>query len=57
MESKLDELRTQKPAVINIGVKEFVETLETQGAEVIHLEWSPPAGGDPEMESLLDQLL
>ncbi len=33
------------------------EALEIQGVRVIHVDWSPPAGGDQEMMSLLDRLL
>ena len=28
-----------------------------QGVEVIYVIWTPPAGGDPELMELLDQLL
>jgi len=28
-----------------------------QGVQVIHVIWTPPAGGDPELMELLDQLL
>ncbi len=57
MESKLDELLEHPPVVINVGVQDFAETLVAQGARVIHAEWSPPAGGDQEMMTLLDKLL
>ncbi|MBI4787026.1 MAG: fdrA domain protein [Chloroflexi bacterium] len=57
METKLDELLNHPPIIINIGVQDFAAALETQGAQVIHLDWSPPAGGDQEMLSLLDKLL
>lgn len=57
MESKLDELLQHPPIVINVGVQDFAEALATQGARVIHVDWSPPAGGDQEMMSLLDKLL
>ncbi len=57
MESRLDELLERAPIVINLGVRDFAETLETQGVRVIHVDWSPPAGGDQEMMSLLDKLL
>lgn len=57
MESKLDELLERPLLVVNIGVRDFAETLETQGVRVIHVDWSPPAGGDREMISLLDKLL
>jgi len=43
--------------VVNIGLKEFAESLVQQGVEVVQVDWIPPAGGDPEMLDLLDQLL
>jgi len=55
--NKLDELLQQGPAVINVGVKDFAETLQRQEVDVVHVNWTPPAGGDPELIELLDQLL
>lgn len=57
MPNKLDELLQQGPAVINVGVKDFAETLQRQEVDVVHVNWTPPAGGDPELIELLDQLL
>ena len=57
MESKLDELLEHPPIVVNIGVQDFGFALEAQGVRVIHVDWSPPAGGDQEMMNLLDKLL
>ena len=57
MPSKLEELLHQGPIAINIGVADFAEALQTQGAQVVHINWTPPAGGDPELMDLLDQLL
>jgi hypothetical protein len=54
---RLDELLDKGPVVVNIGVKDFANSLKTQGAEVTQVDWSPPAGGDREMIELLDQLL
>jgi len=54
---KLKDLLQNGPIAINIGIFDFAETLKIQGVEVIHLNWSPPAGGDPELIELLDQLL
>jgi len=54
---KLEELLHQGPIAINIGVVDFAETLQIQGVQVIHVNWTPPAGGDPELMELLDQLL
>jgi FdrA protein len=57
MPNKLEELLQQGPIAINIGVQDFAESLQFQGAEVVHVDWTPPAGGDPELIELLDQLL
>lgn len=47
-----------KPLVIiNIGVRKFAESLSEQEVEVVHIDWTPPAGGDEEMMDLLDGLL
>lgn len=57
MSDKLNDLLQNGPVAINIGIYDFAQTLQIQGVEVIHLTWSPPAGGDPELIDLLDQLL
>jgi len=55
--NKLDDLLKNGPIAINIGIYDFAESLQIQGIEVIHVNWAPPAGGDPEMMELLDKLL
>ena len=57
MENKVEELLQHIPVVINIGVGDFSQSLQMQGAQVVHVDWSPPAGGDEEMLTLLDKLL
>jgi hypothetical protein len=57
MNTKLQEMLDNKPVVINIGVRDFAESLEDQQVEVLHVEWAPPAGGDREMAELLEKLL
>ena len=57
MSNKLDELLQNGPVAINIGVQDFAASLQIQGAQVVHVDWSPPAGGDPELIELLDKLL
>ena len=42
---------------INLGVQDFADNLEAQGAQVVHVNWAPPAGGDPEIIAILDQIL
>ena len=43
--------------VINIGVEDFAEHLQAQDVPVLHVSWTPPAGGDPEMSAILEKLL
>lgn len=57
MKTALEELLQNGPVIINLGVLEFAESLQDQGVEVVHVDWSPPAGGDTEMAELLDKLL
>ncbi len=42
--------------VINIGLELFAATLERHGVPVVHLDWKPPAGGDPRLVQLLRRL-
>ena len=42
--------------VINIGLEGFAQGLEDQGVSVVHVDWSPPAGGDPKLAALLSKL-
>ncbi len=42
--------------VINIGLEEFAEDLAAVGVPVVHLDWRPPAGGDPRLTALLANL-
>ena len=42
--------------VINIGLDTFAWELDQQGVEVVHVDWSPPAGGDTKIGNLLSKL-
>ena len=42
--------------VVNIGLEGFFHDLEQQGVEVVDVDWSPPAGGDPKLAELLSKL-
>jgi hypothetical protein len=57
METLIDDLLTGPVIAINLGLKQFASNLELQGVDVVHVDWSPPAGGDREMMDLLDDLL
>ncbi len=57
MPNKLDDFLQDGPLAINIGVYDFADSLKIQGVEVVHINWTPPAGGDPDLIELLDKLL
>jgi hypothetical protein len=57
MSDKIKELLENGPRAINIGVPDFADSLRFQGAEVVQVNWVPPAGGDSDMIAILDQLL
>ena len=57
MSDNLDELLRNGPVAINIGVKDFADSLKAQKIEVVNVTWSPPAGGDQDLIDLLDKLL
>src|SRR5262245_22918419 len=44
------------PTVLNVGVHTFADTLQAVGAPHLHVDWQPPAGGDPELGALLSLL-
>jgi FdrA protein len=41
---------------INLGLESFHDALAEAGAEVVHVEWRPPAGGDDRLRAILDKL-
>ncbi len=46
----------QPLVVVNVGLSAFAVELEAQGVEVVDVDWSPPAGGDPKLAGLLSKL-
>jgi FdrA protein len=51
----LDQLK-QPLALINVGLESFYESLTSQGAQAIHVEWRPPAGGNEKLAALLQKM-
>lgn len=49
-------LLDQNVSVVNVGLERFVADLKGAGVPVIHVDWAPPAGGDPELAALLAKL-
>lgn len=55
-EDKIGKLLNTPLVVINIGLEGFADELKQQGVETIAVDWTPPAGGDPELARLLSKL-
>jgi FdrA protein len=43
-------------AAINVGLESFYDSLISQGAQAVHVEWKPPAGGKEKMAALLAKM-
>jgi FdrA protein len=43
-------------AAINVGLGSFYESLASQGAQAVHVEWRPPAGGNEKLAALLARM-
>ncbi len=47
----------EKPlAAINVGLDSFAESLIAQEAQVIHVDWRPPAGGNEKLAGILARM-
>jgi len=57
MNTALVDLLQGRPVFVNIGVRAFGESLQAAGFEVVQVDWTPPAGGDPRLAALLEDLL
>ncbi|MEM2901497.1 MAG: DUF1116 domain-containing protein [Candidatus Bathyarchaeia archaeon] len=47
---------SDRPKLINVGAYSFYESMRAQGADAVHVDWRPPAGGDPELARMLTRL-
>ncbi len=52
---KLEGL-TRPFAAINVGLESFYESLISQGAQAVQVDWRPPAGGNEKLASLLARM-
>lgn len=50
-------LLTEPLVAINLGLTGFGEAMQDQQAEVVLVDWFPPAGGDQELMDILDGLM
>ena len=51
-----NDLLAAPPRVVNVGLELFATDLKTVGAQVVHVQWTPPAGGNARLASLLEKL-
>jgi len=51
-----DTLLDRPLRVLNLGLEIFAQALEAAGVPVVHVDWRPPAGGDPRLAGLLGRL-
>jgi FdrA protein len=47
---------TRPMVAVNVGLEAFSDSLIQQDAEVIHVDWRPPAGGDEKLMAILERL-
>ena len=52
----IGDLFAQNLIIVNVGLEAFAETLDRVGARVVHVVWTPPAGGDLHLAALLDKV-
>ena len=52
----LRALLSEKPRIINIGLKSFAEVCEEFGCQVVQYDWMPPAGGNVKLIKTLNFL-
>jgi hypothetical protein len=57
MQLSFEQLLQAEPVFVNVGVRAFGESLRESGFEVVDVDWSPPAGGDPVLAAILDDVL
>ncbi len=56
MSNAVEDLLKSPLRVVNVGLEAFSRDLEAQGVDVVQVDWSPPAGGDPRLADLLAKL-
>ena len=50
------DLLAAPPRIVNVGLELFATDLKAVGAEVVHVQWTPPAGGNARLAGILDKL-
>ena len=47
---------SQPLVAINVGIKTFYDSVRSQDASVVHVDWRPPAGGNDKLLSILQRM-
>ena len=47
---------TNPMAAVNVGLESFTESLIDQNAQVIQVDWRPPASGDEKLMGILERM-
>lgn len=55
-QARISDLLNGGPRVVNVGVRTFADTLSQVGAPHVHLDWQPPAQGDPTLGAILARM-
>ena len=55
-QESLRQLLDTETRIVNVGLIGFAQDLESSGARVVHVAWSPPAVTSPRMADLLAKL-
>ena len=55
-QAKPSDLLEQTPVIVNVGLEGFSTEMQARDVKVVHIDWRPPAGGDPELADLLSRL-
>jgi len=52
----VEELLATQPSVVNVGVRDFAESVAAQGGPVVQVDWRPAPDLDPDIAALLEKL-
>lgn len=52
----LNEFFAKDVVVVNIGLRGFYDDLTAQKKHVVHVDWRPPAGGNPQLQAILERM-
>ena len=56
MDNPVNALFKEPLVVVNVGPKSFADVLEKQGYTALQVDWKPAAGGDKQMQEMLQYL-